>query len=62
MLVQHSSVDIYVFVNILNPQDAGDALCRCAMTCASEFASAFAAQYKFLIIINCSTVGQICEF
>jgi len=23
------------------PQDAGHAFCRCAMTCASEFASAF---------------------
>jgi len=34
------------------PQDAGPACCRCAMTCASEFASAFfAAQYKSLIII-----------
>jgi len=25
---------------------------ECAMTCAYEFASAFAAQYKFLVIIN----------
>jgi len=23
------------------PQDAGHAFCQCAMTCASEFASAF---------------------
>jgi len=26
-------------------KDAGHAFCRCAMTCAFEFASAFAAQY-----------------
>jgi len=25
---------------------SGHAFCRCAMTCASEFASAFAVQYK----------------
>jgi len=33
------------------PQDAGNAFCRCAMTCASEFARHFAAQYKSLVII-----------
>jgi len=34
------------------PQDAGHAFCRCAMTCASEFFFAFAAQYIFLVIIK----------
>ena len=35
------------------PQDAGHASCRCAITCASEFALHFDAQYKCpAIIIN----------
>jgi len=32
-------------------QDAGHTFRRCAMNCTSEFASAFAAQFKFLVII-----------
>ena len=41
-------------------QDAGNASCRCAMTCASEFVLHFEAQYKcpaIIIIINsCSKI------